>query len=175
MRVFHNNIIIIYCQLFYCFIGNYFYYEEHLPKIEQYILNLPIFSQQSKKITWQDNFGINFHTWNCYRYVKSDLGSLALGQPEKFAQLSNNAKITLATGNSEFLNGYQNVADPSWPTISSLEDYQNLPEYIRNEVEQKHKLIPSSGTDIINRVEFSQPLVELLPDDYQNFLKKYSC
>ena len=154
-------------------VASYFYYEEHLPKIEQYILNLPIFSQQPEKITWQDNFGINFYTWNCYHYMKSDLGSLALNQPEKFAQLANNSKTTLLTGNTEFLNGYRDIADPSWPAISSLEDYRNLPKHIRYEAEQKHGLIPLGGTEIINRVDLSQSLVALLPDNYQNFLKQY--
>jgi len=155
-------------------VANYFYYEEHLPCIEKYILNLPIFSQQPKKITWQDNFGINFRNWNCYHYMKSNLGSLALDQPEKFAQLSNNAKTTLLTGNTAFLNGYRDIADPSWPSISSLEEYKNLPDHIRNEVEQRHGIVPLSGADTINRVELSQPLTELLPEDYQNFLKQHS-
>jgi hypothetical protein len=106
--------------------------------------------------------------------MKSDLGSLALDQPEKFAQLSNNSKTTLLTGNTEFLNGYRDIADPSWPAISSLEEYRNLPDHIRNEVEQRHGIVPLSGADTINRVELSQPLVELLPEDYQNFLKQHS-
>jgi hypothetical protein len=70
-------------------IASYFYYEEHLLSIEKYILALPIFSQQQSLLTWKDNFDIDFGTWNRYHYVASDLGTLALDQPEKFAQLTN--------------------------------------------------------------------------------------
>jgi len=71
-------------------IASYFYYEEHLPTIEKYILALPIFSQQQQLLTWKDNFDIEFNTWNRYHYATSDIGTLALDQPEKFAQLTNN-------------------------------------------------------------------------------------
>jgi hypothetical protein len=70
-------------------VASYFYYEEHLPNIEKYILELPIFAQQQQLLTWKDNFYIEFDTWNRYHYTASDIGTLALDQPEKFAQLTN--------------------------------------------------------------------------------------
>ena len=69
-------------------VANYFFYEEHLPEIEKYILSLPIFSQQKKLLTWNDNFDMSFNTWNICHYLSSDLGTLVLDQPTKFAQLT---------------------------------------------------------------------------------------
>lgn len=68
-------------------VASYFYYEEHLPRIENYILNLPIFSQ-NKQLTWKDNFGITFDQWNMCHYFNSDLGTVALNSPEKLLQLA---------------------------------------------------------------------------------------
>jgi hypothetical protein len=76
-------------------VASYFYYEEHLPTIEKYILALPIFAQQKQLSTWKDNFNIDFDTWNRCHYVASDLGTLALDQPEKFAQLTNSSVLGL--------------------------------------------------------------------------------
>lgn len=73
-------------------VANYFYYEEHLPRIENYILNLPIFANQTQKISWKENFGISFNDWNLCHYLKSDIGHLALNQPEKFTQLTRETK-----------------------------------------------------------------------------------
>jgi hypothetical protein len=155
-------------------VASYFYYEEHLPHIEQYILNLPIFSQQTQKLTWQDNFGIEFDQWNLCHYITSDLGTLALNHPEKFAQLADHTKIIkIATSDKMFLMSYQQVADPSWPSISSIEEYKNLPAHIRNEVEVKHKLVLSTDTALVNRNILPQALIELLPEEHQDFLNQH--
>lgn len=58
-------------------VGSYFYYEDHLPEIEHYIMNLPIFGGQPR-ITWQDKFGLSFQNYNRYTYLSSDIGTLAL-------------------------------------------------------------------------------------------------
>ena len=145
-------------------VASYFYYDEHLPRIEKYILNLPIFSQQTKSLSWQDNFDIDFDTWNQCRYIESDLGTLALDQPEKFAQLTNSAEITKKNISMHqlFLTGYQDVADPSWPSISTVAEYKNLTVQIRDEVEKKHGLsVPT------------HPLSKWLPVDHQNFLDQH--
>jgi hypothetical protein len=76
-------------------VASYFYYEEHLPNIEKYILSLPIFSQQQQLLSWKTNFDIEFNTWNRYHYAVSDLGTLALDQPEIFSQLTNNSVSNL--------------------------------------------------------------------------------
>lgn len=154
-------------------VASYFYYEEHVPCIEQYILNLPIFAQQTKKLTWQDNFDIGFDQWNMYRYLGSDLGTLALDQPEKFAQLTNSASMTKIDVNLEsFLHRYQQVADPDWPAICSLQDYHDLPEHIRREVEQERKVQVPLGSQPSYRIQLAQPLIQLLPEKYQEFLKQ---
>lgn len=153
---------------------NYFYYDEHLPRIEQFILNLPMFKQHEHQITWKDKFGINFNQWNLCHYISSDLGSIALNQPEKFKQIANHTTIKQITADeSTFLNGYQLIADKSWPSISSIADYYNLPEHIRSEVEQLHKLIPTSGGDPQTQTILPQPLIELLTDSHRKFLNQY--
>jgi hypothetical protein len=155
-------------------VANYFYYEEHLPCIENYILNLPIFAQQTQQLTWKDNFGMQFDQWNLCHYITSDLGTLALDQPEQFAQLANHAK-TSDIGNADLLllKGYKDVRDPSWPEISSLEQYENLPEHIRNEVELKHNIRPGTNTSLDSHTELPRPLIELLPETHQDFVRKH--
>lgn len=58
-------------------IGSYFYYEDHLPEIERYVMNLPIFGGQPR-VTWKDKFGLSFQNYNRYTYLSSDIGTLAL-------------------------------------------------------------------------------------------------
>ena len=152
-------------------VANYFYYEEHLPCVEKYILNLPIFAQHSKKLTWQDQFGMQFDQWNLCHYVSSDLGSLALNQPEKFAQLANLTEVTkIANGANMFLSSYKQVADPAWPIINSVADYLALPEHIRNEVENTHGVKLSIDNELASRAKLPQPLIELLPEQHQQYL-----
>jgi hypothetical protein len=57
-------------------VGSYFYYEKHLPKIEDYILQLPIFDNQPQRLTWKDKFDIEFDDWNRFQYLASDLSGL---------------------------------------------------------------------------------------------------
>jgi hypothetical protein len=155
-------------------VASYFYYDEHLPHIEKYILGLPIFSQQTKLLSWQDNFDMDFDTWNRCRYIYSDLGTLALDYSENFARLADQTKtIKISTGDQLFLARYQQVADPSWPSISTINEYKNLPSHIRNEVEGKHGLILSTGTDLVNQIKLPQPLAELLPADHREFLNQH--
>ena len=159
-------------------VASYFYYEEHLPRIESYILNLPIFGQQNQLLSWKDNFDIEFDQWNLCHYVSSDLGILALDQPEKFAQMAlDTKKITTSQGEINFLNSYKNVRDSSWPEISSLQEYNNLPESIKNEVEKQHHIIHNkkNENEIVNYVKLPQALAEVLPQDHQNFLKIYQA
>jgi hypothetical protein len=159
-------------------VANYFYYDEHLPRIEKYILGLPIFSQQTKLLSWQDNFDIDFDTWNRCRYIESDLGTLALDYPEKFAQLADHTKtIKISDELRVFFAGYHDVSDPNWPAITTAEEYKNLPEQIRREVEEKHKLtLPvdlNQSKNLVDYITLSQPLTELLPDDRLDFLNHH--
>jgi hypothetical protein len=61
-------------------IGSYFNYEKDVPNLEQYILDLPVFSKQSNRVTWDKNFGLSFNTWNQLHYARSDLTSLNLNK-----------------------------------------------------------------------------------------------
>jgi hypothetical protein len=155
-------------------VANYFYYEEHVPSIEKYILNLPIFGQQTQKLTWHDRFGMDFDQWNLCHYLGSDLGTLALSQPDKFAQLSDQTRVSRISNDANLLlSGYQRVADPSWPTVSTIEEYQALPEHIRKEVEERHGVKFSTGGELVSRVELPKPLIELLPEQHQNYLNHH--
>jgi hypothetical protein len=42
-------------------ISSYFGYEQDVPRLEEYILNLPVFGNQSTRITWEKNFGLSFN------------------------------------------------------------------------------------------------------------------
>ena len=70
-----------------CFnIGSFFYYDQHVDNIEQYVLDLPVFSSQQKKITWQEKFGINFRNWNRMHHIPSNIGTL-LSSPDSIKTL----------------------------------------------------------------------------------------
>jgi hypothetical protein len=150
-------------------VASYFYYDEHLPRIEQYILSLPIFSQQQKQLTWQDKFNMSFDTWNRCHYVNSDLGTLALDSPEIFAQLSDKLAIAHST-ELNFLLDYQRVAGAGWPAVKSAEDYRALPPEIQTEVEQVHQMTPPFSLTNSNTCSVS----DLLPKNYQEFLNQHN-
>lgn len=69
-------------------IGSYFYYEDHLPQIERYILGLPMFAGQANQVTWEKTFGIDFADWNRCHFYGSDLGALALSKPEELLRIA---------------------------------------------------------------------------------------
>ena len=52
-------------------VSAYFNYEDDLPNIEQFILNLNVFKQDNHTITWQDKFGISWDDWNKTHYLLS--------------------------------------------------------------------------------------------------------
>ena len=57
-------------------VNSYFYYDRDLPRIEEYILDLPIFNNQAVKKTWKDTFDIEFKDWNKVHYLGSDLSGI---------------------------------------------------------------------------------------------------
>lgn len=71
-------------------IAQYFEYEQDVPNIEKFILNLPVFAGQPKKVTWNQTFGIDFETWNRCHYLNSDIGALAMNNQEEMLKLSYN-------------------------------------------------------------------------------------
>jgi hypothetical protein len=74
-------------------VGSYFYYEDHLPQIEKYILNLPIFAGQSNRVTWEKTFGIDFADWNRCHFYTSDVGALAMDRPQELLQLASSSTL----------------------------------------------------------------------------------
>lgn len=52
-------------------VNSYFEYERDLPNIEQYILNLSVFKQWNKPLTWLDRWGLSWADWNRMHYLLS--------------------------------------------------------------------------------------------------------
>jgi hypothetical protein len=105
-------------------ISSYFNYEQDVPRLEEYILNLPVFSSQSNRVTWDQNFGMSFNSWNKMHYVRSDIGSVMIENAANVKQL--------LLKQSNIVSKYQQHAPPNWPSISSKEDFENLPAKIKN-------------------------------------------
>jgi hypothetical protein len=57
-------------------VASVFRYEQDLPRIEQYILDLPIFNNQSRQ-SWRDLFQIEFADWNRFHYLVSDISGIS--------------------------------------------------------------------------------------------------
>jgi hypothetical protein len=106
-------------------IASYFNYEQDVPRLEQYILDLPVFSSQADRVTWDQNFGISFNDWNKMHYARSDLNSLALGSPRDLK------KSILEHTNT--VTHYQQHAPEQWPTVNSLNDMDNLPTEVKQQ------------------------------------------
>lgn len=152
-------------------VSSYFYYDQQLPNIENYILNLPIFAGKSARVTWQDKFGLDFHDWNRCHYYKSDIGTLALDRPEEFSQLTVKS-IENSVEFENFLQSYQTVADPSWPMVNTIQDYKNLPEHILEEIHNTFdiKKPPIQGTAL----EPVRSVSSLLSPDHMEFINKHT-
>jgi hypothetical protein len=106
-------------------IGSYFNYEQDLPRIEQYILELPVFAGQTKQITWEKNFGISFNDWNKMHYARSDLTNLVETVPEL---------KKLAVEKLDIVSAYQQHAPSFWPAVTSKEDFDLLPVQLKDQL-----------------------------------------
>lgn len=129
-------------------IGSYYFYEKHMPNIEDYVLSLPMFASKPKR-TWKDTFGIEFNDWNKFHYYQADVGAL-LGSDKKstLLQLTTDSKQSL---DDEFVDRtvdhwemfkeqYLQVSDSSWPEVHTIADWENLPLEIRDECEHVHNI-----------------------------------
>lgn len=114
-------------------IGSYFNYEQDIPRLEQYILNLPVFAKQSNLVTWDKNFGINFNTWNKMHYVRSDMNNIDFSR-----SLENSI-----SKNIDAVEEYQQNAPNDWPAVFSAKDIDNLPVVIKQQWTQQ--LIKQDG------------------------------
>ena len=154
-------------------IASYFYYDQHLQNIESYILNLPIFAGQTQLISWQQQYGIDFNTWNRCHYLRGDIGSIALDHSAEFLKISNNS-ATMSEDHANFIKNYHAIAGPTCPQIQSIDDYKNLPQHIRNEVEQQFNLtVPETLGSNTQVTLLKQSFDSFLPTEHQNFLNQY--
>jgi hypothetical protein len=101
-------------------IGAYFHYEKDIPRLEQYILDLPVFSAQKNLITWDQNFGHSFNEWNQLHYIRSDPGALTC--------LPNQATEKLWLTIPDPVADYQQYSLPDLPAVHSISDLTALPE-----------------------------------------------
>jgi hypothetical protein len=101
-------------------IGSYFRYEQDIPRLEQYILNLPVFAKQNKLETWIKKFGLTFNEWNQLHYIRSDFGAL----------LSSKDQLTekLLSSGLNLLDDYQQHAPAELPAVHSVSDIAALPQ-----------------------------------------------
>jgi hypothetical protein len=158
-------------------VASYFYYDQHLQNIESYILNLPIFAGQTNLISWQQQYGIDFDHWNRCHYLQGDIGSLAMDHSTKFLELSNSSNA-VSEEVMNFINHYNAVADSTWPKIQSVDDYNNLPQHIRQEVEQQFNVtvpVESSSNSQALFTVLNQSLKTALPLEHQDFLNQYQA
>lgn len=101
-------------------IGSYFNYEQDIPRLEQYILDLPVFQNQRHKITWHDKFNISWNDWNRLHYAKSDVNALIAYSESTLKQ------IFLSSQKSVDL--YQKSAPQHWPAVYQTTDLSICPQ-----------------------------------------------
>lgn len=133
-------------------ISSYFNYEQDVPRLEEYILNLPVFGNQPTRITWEKNFGLSFNDWNRLHYARSNLNSLSLESHRNVSDLA------LETPNA--VDEYQQHAPEHWPSINSSQDLENLPATLKNQWAQ----------NIISQ----QGIVPFLSGETQQYLKQHT-
>jgi len=76
-------------------VSAYFDYDIHMKEIENFILNLPVFKGQQKKLSWQDVYGVNFNDWNrCHKHLHDVQGALSNKNPN-LLELSNRDQNSL--------------------------------------------------------------------------------
>jgi hypothetical protein len=132
-------------------IGCYFNYENDVPRLEEYILKLPVFASQSTQITWNSTFGISFNDWNKLHFVRSDPNNLTLPQQDVLKKLIYES--------SDQVTEYQQHAHQSWPTVYSSSDLENLPVEIKQQW----------AKDIIQR----DGITRTLPPEKQQLVAQY--
>jgi len=104
-------------------IGAYFHYEKDIPRLEQYILNLPVFAAQATQITWDQNFGHSFNDWNQMHYIRSNPSALSCLPAQAVEKLL----LTL-----DPVDDYQQHSQPEMPPVYSAADLAALPEHVVN-------------------------------------------
>lgn len=136
-------------------VNSYFKYDEDLPKIEDYILNLNIFNGQKTRKTWKDIFQIEFQDWNRCHYLISDLSGISSQLPVK--------QITYEGKEVETLYQLQSIEQSKIPKSLSLPD-QN---FLNNNGKQYVKTYSAISELVDNKV-----LVTPVPIKLQTMLEK---
>ena len=125
-------------------VASYFHYEKNLPNIENYILDLPIFANKPRRVSWHDRFGIEFNNWNRCHFYNSDIGTAALTRPEEFAQLTRQTANAEATGTSLALQSVRSLMTPDQTDFFSThqDQYYSTSDQIRAMCEQGVMVTP---------------------------------
>lgn len=140
-------------------VNSYFKYDQDLSRIEDYILNLSIFNNQSKKKTWKDMFDIEFTEWNRCHYLISDLSGIG-------KQLSNNQEklqLTLDSTQTDSQLQLQSLAHPTITQSLTTTDQKFLLDNAANYEKTK---------DAIQELVDHKVLVTPVPIKLQTMLEK---
>jgi hypothetical protein len=131
-----------------------------------------MFSGQPQLISWQQQYGIDFDTWNRCHYLQGDIGSLALDHNTKFLKIPTN--LVNSESEKNFILHYRAISDNLWPEIQSINDYKKLPQYIRDEVEQQFNLTVPNVDSTSKITMLSQSIEKFLPVEHTDFLNHHS-
>ena len=105
-------------------VNSYFKYDKDMSRLEEYILNLSIFSSQAKKKSWNDIFEIEFKDWNKCHYLISDLSGISNQLPAPDVP-----KLTYENKNTSIENlQLQSLSKTEIPRSLSLIDQKFLKE-----------------------------------------------
>lgn len=119
-------------------VGSYFYYDRDLDRIEDYILDLPIWPQNNIRITWQQKFGLSLNNWNRCHHIPSDIGGFLQSKDELYQLLGQNTdRVT-----SDTVRRYQHNALPQWPAVHTTDDFESLPVEIKSKFLEDSKIMP---------------------------------
>ena len=102
-------------------VSSYFKYDQHLSRIEDYILGLDIFSNQPKKKSWNDIFKLEFNDWNRCHYLVSDLSGIS-------SQVADRPLLTFDAQPTEQNFQIQSIDKQSIPNSLSVADRKFLSE-----------------------------------------------
>jgi len=176
-------------------ISSYYFYEKHLPNIEEYIFSLPMFKSQRKNISWKDVYNIEFNDWNRCHYYCSDIGGIASSiQQLPTLNVAVTSKTILLNCSdvsdswNKFVLSYEKISNPSWPKINSVDDFFNLPEYIQDECKTrnimyfleetiiKQNLQNQKYTNKVKKIQmeesWSQRLILAIENNHNEFLNQ---
>lgn len=141
-------------------VHSYFHYDRYISNLEDYILNLPIFHSQSKRLTWQDNFDLGFQDWNRCHYLCSDMSGFG-------AQLDS-ARQRI---------GYDNPQDLERLELAPIQQY-SIAEVVKHLSSDDRAFLQHNGVRYKRSIQAMSELIENkilhtgVPVKLQTFLEK---